>query len=79
MKSLFKKVYPSRAEKISAIKEEVNEGSYEIDSRNLANILIIHWLNHSIQFPGSLKRPKPEATCPRWPEGDMPWRPIQGL
>jgi hypothetical protein len=36
----------SRAERISAIKKAVQEGSYEIDSTKVANILIIHLLNH---------------------------------
>lgn len=42
--------YPSRAEKVSAIKRAVQEGSYEIDSTKVANILIIHLLNHSTRF-----------------------------
>ena len=42
--------YPSRAERVSAIKKAVQEGSYEIDSTKVANILIIHLLNHSTRF-----------------------------
>jgi hypothetical protein len=39
--------YPSRANRVSAIKKAVHEGSYMIDSTKVANILIIHLLNHS--------------------------------
>lgn len=42
--------YPSRAKRVSAIKKAVQEGSYEIDSTKVANILIIHLLNHSTLF-----------------------------
>jgi hypothetical protein len=49
--------YPSRAERVSAIKKAVREGSYEIDSTKIANILTIHLLNHSTDFyRSSLKR-----------------------
>jgi hypothetical protein len=40
----------SRAERVAAIKQAVKEGSYEIDSRNVANILIMHLLNHAARF-----------------------------
>lgn len=42
--------YPSRAERVSAIKKAVKEGSYEIDTTNVANILIMHLLSHSARF-----------------------------
>jgi hypothetical protein len=45
--------YPSRAERVSAIKKAVQEGSYEIDSTKVANILISHLLNHSRRLHGS--------------------------
>jgi anti-sigma28 factor (negative regulator of flagellin synthesis) len=49
--------YSSRSEKVSAIRKEVNNGTYVIDSTNLANTMIIHLLNHSLQFQESpLKR-----------------------
>lgn len=60
MKHLFRErltSYQSRADKISAIKKEVNSGTYEINSSTLANIMIAHLLSHSIQFQeSSLKR-----------------------
>ncbi len=49
--------YHSREERVSAIKKAVQEGSYEIDSTKVANILIIHLLNHSTRSHRSpLKR-----------------------
>lgn len=39
--------YLIRAKRVSALKKAVQEGSYEIDSTKVANILIIHLLNHS--------------------------------
>jgi anti-sigma28 factor (negative regulator of flagellin synthesis) len=56
MKPLFRErptSYQSRADRVSAIKREVDNGTYEIDSTNLANIMIIHLLNHSRQFQSS--------------------------
>lgn len=43
--------YPSRAEKVVAIKKSVQAGTYEIDSTKVANALIHHLLNHSIRLP----------------------------
>lgn len=45
--------YPNGAERVAAIKKAVQEGSYETDSTKVANILIIHLLNHSTRFYGS--------------------------
>jgi hypothetical protein len=45
--------YPNRVERVAAIKKAVQEGSYETDSTKVANILIIHLLNHSTRFYGS--------------------------
>jgi hypothetical protein len=42
--------YHSRADRVAGIKKAVQKGSYEIDSTKIANTLIIHLLNHSIQF-----------------------------
>jgi anti-sigma28 factor (negative regulator of flagellin synthesis) len=42
--------YPSRAEKVSAIKKAVQEGTYEVDSAKVANTLIINLLNHSMRL-----------------------------
>lgn len=42
--------YHSRGERVASLKKDVQEGSYEIDSGNIADILIIHLLNHSILF-----------------------------
>lgn len=42
--------YPNRAERVVAIKKAVQEGSYEIDSTKVANILTIHLLSHSTRF-----------------------------
>jgi hypothetical protein len=39
--------YLMRAKKVSALKKAVQEGTYEIDSTKVANILIIHLLKHS--------------------------------
>ena len=53
MKTLFKaspESYHSRAERVSAIKKAVQEGSYEIDSTKVADILIIHLFNHPTRF-----------------------------
>jgi anti-sigma28 factor (negative regulator of flagellin synthesis) len=44
------KLYHSRAERVSAIKKAVQERSYEIDTKKVANILIIYLLNHPIRF-----------------------------
>ncbi|MHB9075587.1 MAG: flagellar biosynthesis anti-sigma factor FlgM [Desulfobaccales bacterium] len=49
--------YPSRAERVFAIQKAVQEGSYKVDSTEVANILISHLLNHSTRFHRpSLKR-----------------------
>jgi anti-sigma28 factor (negative regulator of flagellin synthesis) len=60
MKSPFKarpKSYLSRAERVSAIEKALQEGSYKIDTTNIANILIIQLLHHATRLPGpSLKR-----------------------
>jgi hypothetical protein len=49
--------YPSRAERVFAIKKAVQDGSYKVDSTEIANILVIHLLNHSTQsHRSSLKR-----------------------
>ena len=45
--------YPNRAQRVAAIKKAVQEGSYECDSAKVANILIIHLLNHSTRLHGS--------------------------
>jgi hypothetical protein len=53
MKPLFRgrpKLFPNRAEKVFGIKKAVHNGTYEIDSANLANILIKQLLNYSTQF-----------------------------
>ena len=42
--------YENRAQRVAAIKKAVREGSYECDSAKVADILIIHLLNHSTQF-----------------------------
>ena len=42
--------FPNRAERVAAIKKALQEGSYETDSTKVANILIIHLLNHSTRF-----------------------------
>ncbi len=42
--------YPSRAEKVFAIKKAVQEGTYEVDSAKVANTLIINLLKHTIQL-----------------------------
>jgi Anti-sigma-28 factor, FlgM len=42
--------YPNEAERVAAIKKALQEGSYETDSTKVANILIIHLLNHSTRF-----------------------------
>ena len=42
--------YLNRAKRVAAIKKAVQEGSYESDSTKVANILIIHLLNHSTRF-----------------------------
>jgi hypothetical protein len=42
--------YPNGAERVDAIKKALQEGSYETDSTKVANILIIHLLNHSKRF-----------------------------
>ncbi|RJR33133.1 MAG: flagellar biosynthesis anti-sigma factor FlgM [Deltaproteobacteria bacterium] len=42
--------YRNRAEKVSAIEEEITAGTYEIDSKQLANKMIVHWLNYSRQL-----------------------------
>ena len=39
--------YPNRVERVSAIKKAIQEGSYEIDSTKVANLLIIHLVNLS--------------------------------
>ena len=55
MKSPFKagpESYPSRAERVSAIKKALQAGSYEIDNTKVANILTIHLLNHATRFHG---------------------------
>jgi hypothetical protein len=47
----------SRAERVFAIKKAVQEGSYKVDSTEVAHILIGHLLNHSTRFHrSSLKR-----------------------
>ena len=45
--------YHSKAERVAAIKKAVQEGSYEIDSTKVADILIIHLLNHPTRFHSS--------------------------
>lgn len=42
--------YSSRAERVFAIKKAVQEGSYEIDSTKVGNILIAYLLNPSTRF-----------------------------
>ena len=44
------KSYQSQTEKVSAINKAVQKGIYKIDSRNLANILVMHLLDYSIRF-----------------------------
>ena len=44
------KSYPSRTEKVSAINKAVKKGTYKIDSRNLADILVLHLLDYSTRF-----------------------------
>jgi len=51
--------YHSRAERVSAIKKAVQAGSYEIDSKKVANILIIHLFNHPTRF----HRPSLKGQC----------------
>jgi hypothetical protein len=46
-------LYLSRAERVLAIKKAVQEGSYEIDSTKVANILLTHLLNYSTGFQRS--------------------------
>jgi hypothetical protein len=46
-------LYLSRTERVFAIKKAVQEGSYEIDSTKVANILITHLLNYSTRFQRS--------------------------
>jgi Anti-sigma-28 factor, FlgM len=53
MKTLSKanlESYHSRAERVFAIKKAVQEGSYEIDNKKVADILIIHLFNHPTRF-----------------------------
>jgi hypothetical protein len=45
--------YHSIADRVAAIKKAVQKGSYEIDSTKVANILIMHLLNHSTRFQSS--------------------------
>jgi hypothetical protein len=45
--------YQNRAQRVAAIKKAVQEESYEPDSTEVANILIIHLLNHSTRLPRS--------------------------
>lgn len=45
--------FHNRAERVSAIKKAIQAGSYEIDSLKVANILIIHLLNHPARFQRS--------------------------
>jgi anti-sigma28 factor (negative regulator of flagellin synthesis) len=42
--------YPSRAEKVVAIKKAVREGTYEIDGTKVADVMLIHLLAHSIRL-----------------------------
>ena len=45
--------FPNRAQRVAALKKAVQEESYEPDSKEIANILIIHLLNHSTRLPRS--------------------------
>lgn len=44
----------SRAEKVFAIQKAVQAGTYEIDSKKVANRLIIHLLNQAIRLQEDL-------------------------
>jgi hypothetical protein len=57
--------YQNRAQRVAAIKKAVQEESYEPDSTEVANILIIHLLNHSTRLHRSyLKGQYPLSKIP---------------
>jgi hypothetical protein len=75
MQPLFRgrpKSYPSRTEKVCAIQKAVQKGTYQIDTPNVANALLIHLLTHSIAKIVDYA----SLNFPPWSEGFLPFPPV---